>query len=52
MNFIILKETNIMVLKRDYKKYQIDYLNLNVGDGVIFDPYLIHGTGKKFYKKN
>ena len=39
------------VKKEIIKKYQIDYLNLNAGDGVIFDPYLIHGNGKNFTKK-
>ena len=39
------------VKKEIIKKYEIDFLNLNAGDGVIFDPYLIHGTGKNFTKK-
>ena len=50
--FFRIKGNNYHGVKKEIiKKYKIDYLNLNAGDGVIFDPYLIHGTGKNSTKK-
>ena len=31
--------------------HKIKYLNLESGDAVIFDPYLVHGTGKNYTQK-
>jgi ectoine hydroxylase-related dioxygenase (phytanoyl-CoA dioxygenase family) len=39
------------VQKENIKKKKIKYLSLNPGDAVLFDPYLIHGTGNNTSKK-
>jgi len=39
------------VKKKYINKKKIKYFNLKSGDIVLFDPYLIHGTGKNFSDK-
>ena len=37
--------------KKLLSKHKVRYLNLNSGDVVLFDPYLVHGTGKNYTNK-
>ena len=50
--FIYLNKRRHHAVKKKYvNKKKIKFLNLKSGDIVLFDPYLIHGTGKNFSNK-
>ncbi len=50
--FRLVKSNKYHSVKKKYiKKRKIKYLKLNPGDAVLFDPYLIHGTGNNFSNK-
>jgi ectoine hydroxylase-related dioxygenase (phytanoyl-CoA dioxygenase family) len=50
--FIYLNNRQHHAVKKKYiNKKKIKYFNLKSGDIVLFDPYLIHGTGKNFSNK-